>query len=308
MATGQTFQSPRQRRWTVFVFFVGKAVPKWLKTEEADPFRYAFFYSVNVNGASLAAVAQVATLPLCIFAMLKQKLQASAPAKLVKWRTGVGFRSASGVALRGITKRLADKLHSRGSLPTQSDGPSGYAGGKVWKGNGLRRGSAVDAQVARIINTQRQCRMLSLTKHTFHALAHHKLVPVLSQRVVMDESRRLGTAVDILCTDQRDKTVLVVVELKTGYPGDRAMAVQGRLKMQPPLQKAHDCALHRHLAQLAVTRHMLVSETKTLKHLKKLGICTVKGALLYITPKESELHVLDRWWETKAQALVKAIS
>ena len=242
---------------------------------------------------------------------LRDLLQRTAPGKFVKSKRAAGFRSRAGVRLRGITKRLSVEVYSSAELPLQKDGPSGYGGGKFWGGNGLKRGCAVDAQVARLTNlgesARRGARMLSLTKHAFHALRHHKLTPVVAQRVVVDEPRRLGTAVDLVCTDARDSAALVLLELKTGYPGDRAMPVNGHLMMKAPLRKAHDCALHRHLAQLSVTHRMFVSEADTVRALETLGIAKIRGALLYVTPKESELHVLEPYWLNKAKALVDAI-
>lgn len=243
---------------------------------------------------------------------LKELLQQTTRGKFVKSKKAAGFRANSGGCLRGITKRLSSAVFSSGELPLQKDGPSGYGGGKLWGGSGLKRGSAVDRQVARFANVgenaRRNARMLSLTKHTFHALKYHKLIPVMGQRVVVDETRRLGTAVDLICTDDRDRATLVLVELKTGYPGNRTMPVSGRLMMRTPLSKAHDCALHRHLAQLAISHHMFVSETATMHKLQQMGITKIRGVLLYVTPKESELHVLHNWWVKKSASILRAIS
>ena len=63
---------------------------------------------------------------------------------------------------------------------------------------------------------------------------------------------------------------------------------QGRaLGMQAPLAKAGDCALHRHLSQLAATHALFLREKGTLQALKRKGIDKVEGALLYVTDHAS---------------------
>ena len=59
---------------------------------------------------------------------------------------------------------------------------------------GSARGRAVDAQVSRLANAsalmRKHSRMLKLTRLFFNALAYHGLVPVGSQRVVIDRAAR----------------------------------------------------------------------------------------------------------------------
>ena len=169
----------------------------------------------------------------------------------------------------------------------------------------------MDAQVSRLCKASAAARskakMLRLTRIVFHAMAHHKLQPVDAQRVVLDEGRRLGTAVDVCCYDAERKA-LVLVELKTGFAGDRALPVRdsfGRvLGMQAPLAKAVDCALHRHLSQLAATHALFLREAGTLQALKRKGIHKVEGALLYVTDHASELHRLCPWWQKRGARLL----
>ena len=208
-------------------------------------------------------------------------------------------------------------IFSSGDLPQQTDGgPSGYAGGKFWGGNGLKRGAAVDAQVSRLskasASARRGARKLQLTNHVFDALAYHKLEPIEAQRVVLDERRGLATAVDIVCKNKVHDDELVLVELKTGYRGDRSAPVRNvagvPIKMQTPLATARDCALHRHLAQLAATRALFVQEEATIKALKKKGVTSVVGVLLYITPAASEVHALEDWWCRRGTALLDRLA
>ena len=143
---------------------------------------------------------------------------------------------------------------------------------------------------------------LSLS-HTF-VLRYHQLVPVGSQRVVLDRARRIGTAVDVVCT--RGAHELVLVELKCGFVGDRAASAG--TKFQPPLAKAKDCALHRHFAQLAVTLHLFEREAGTRAQLEAKGIDTVSGVLLYVDDGASEKFELPQWWRKRGAAIADRIS
>lgn len=249
---------------------------------------------------------------------LKALLLKTSPGKLVRARAYTCYRATTpsgkprGAKLRGVAKRLSELVFSRGELPVQSRAAGASRGG-AFRGQdgGLRRGKAVDAQVSRLCKASAAARskakMLRLTRIVFHAMAHHKLEPVDAQRVVLDERRRLGTAVDVCCYDAKRKA-LVLVELKTGFAGDRALPVRdsfGRvLGMQAPLAKADDCALHRHLSQLAATHALFLRETGTLQALKRKGIHKVEGALLYVTDHASELHRLCPWWQKRGARLL----
>ena len=254
---------------------------------------------------------------------LKSLIQKTSPGKLVKAKLYTCYRATTatgrprGAKLRGVARMLHKAVYSAGALPLQSDdGPSGYAGGKLWGGDGHRRGAAVDAQVSRLSKGSARARVgarqLQLTRHTFEALAYHKLTPIEAQRVVLDERKGLATAIDIVCTSKEHDDRLVLVELKTGYRGDRAEPVRDSfgkvLKMQAPLRQATDCALHRHLAQLAATHALFVKETGTVAALKRKGVTEVTGALLYVTPAASELHELSDWWRRRGTRLLERLA
>ena len=239
-------------------------------------------------------------------------LKNTAPGKFVRGKyAGYRVKSASGrgtgVKLRGITKLLDTKLFSKGELQF---GASGWRG-DAWKGEkgGLRRGRAVDAQVSRLCNaseaTRRKSKMLKFTRLAFAALKYHDLFPVGSQRVVLHDRKRLGTAVDVVCMRGEDE--LVLVELKCGFAGDRKAPTLPKANLKAPLQKAADCALHRHFAQLAATLALFKREKGTLRALKGKGVTTVGGVLLYIDDAGSQKFELPVWWARRGEKILDAI-
>ena len=206
---------------------------------------------------------------------------------------------------------LEEHVFSGAQLPVQTGGgPSGL--GHFWGGDGRKRGAAVDAQVSRLAKStasvRNSSRKLQLTRITFDALAFHRLEPIEAQRVVLDERRRLATAIDIVCVNQERGDELVLCELKSGFQGDRALPARDSrgeaIKMKAPLATARDCALHRHLAQLSATRELFVREASTMKALHKKGITRVVGVLLYATPAASELHKLPTWWSKRGERIL----
>ena len=208
----------------------------------------------------------------------------SAPCKLMG--SGINKRfeirdvaSKRGIKLKGLTKRLKSHVFSDGELPVIARS-STTSMGKYWRGpgGGLRRGSAVDSQVSRLANCTKNKRnsskMLNLTRMVFTALSVRGLEPVMGQRAVCSQFFRVGTAADIICYDTTNNAI-VVVELKCGFQVARtAAAIEdgNACNMKGPLCKVSDSILHRHLAQLAVTHHMFVSETKTIAKLKGIGV------------------------------------
>ena len=242
-------------------------------------------------------------------------LKRTAPGKLSKsgkyacYRARTESNRPTGPKLRGITKLLAKRLYSSADLPT-SGGAGGGWSGTAWRGpnGGLRRGRAVDAQVSRLANASARLRkhskMLKLTRLCFNALEYHGLVPVGSQRVVIDRRRGIGTAADVVCT--RGNHQLVLVELKTGFGGDRTKGVG--TCMQSPLPKAKDTHVNRHFAQLAVTHHLFTQETETLAKLKAKGIDEVSACVLYVNADVSELFDLPVWWTRRAERILDRIT
>ena len=250
---------------------------------------------------------------------LKALVKRTTPGKLVRTRAYTCYKAVGatgrplGPKLRGVARRLAEVVFSKGVLPTLPT-PARHKG-KAWRGvdGGIRRGKAVDGQVSRLAKGSAAARkgatMLKLTKHCFAALDHHGLKPVEAQRVVLDRRRRVATAADVVC--QRGADELVLVELKCGYRGDRAAParLRGRtVKMRAPLRTATDCALHRHLAQLAATHALFLRETGTVKALATRGVTRVAGALLYVDDEATELHALPDWWKRRGERLLDAIS
>ena len=245
---------------------------------------------------------------------LKTLLRRTSPGKLVKAKKYTCYRAINGNGrpvgpkLKGVSRRIGETLWSKGELPTKTT----WRGG-AWKGEGggLRRGKAVDSQITRMLRAgpkaRKTAKQLKLTSLFFAALAHHRLEPIDAQRVVMDRKRGLATAVDVVCLHDDQ---LVLVELKTGYDGDRSAAAQsgrGTCRMKGPLRRAADSALHRHLAQLAATTELFKAEAGTARALRVKGIQRVTGALLYISDDGAELHELPFWWEKRGSAILDAL-
>jgi hypothetical protein len=242
---------------------------------------------------------------------IRALLKRTAPGKLSKSGKFACFRARTdnnrptGAKLRGITKLLSKSVYSSATLPSTSS----WRGG-AWAGanGGLRRGRAVDSQVSRLANAsalmRKHAKMLKLTRLFFNALNYHNLVPVGSQRVVIDRQRGIGTAADVVCT--RGAHELVLVELKTGFGGDRTQGAG--TCMQSPLTKAKDTPVNRHFAQLAVTLHLFQKEADTQAKLLAKGIDKVSGCVLYVDGDLSELFALPDWWERRAARIVDRIS
>ena len=223
-----------------------------------------------------------------------------APARLRK-RGGFWCFCSDTRRFKGITKALG-KLNSKHDPPTETEWRGAWRG----EGGGRRRGSAVDKQVAKVVNG-RGAATFSLTKLVFGALKHHGLKPVVAQRVVVDERSGFATAADLVAVDGED---LVLVELKTGYPGDRtrcAMPGGKPAMMRGPVSKAQDTTTNRHFAQLAVTLHMFQNETATFEALQAAGVKRVKGVVLYVDTGGSEVFPLPGWWSRRAGRILDSL-
>ena len=242
-------------------------------------------------------------------------LQRTAPGKFVRCAGGGSFRRvdaagrATGARVRGITKRLAERVFSDIDPPT---------GGRCWRGSawkgaggGRRRGKAVDAQVSRLAKLSEKHRanatQLKLTRLTFAALRYHNLTPGTAQRVVLDDVLNLGTAIDVVCLRGHE---LVLVELKTGFVGQRSdpARANGVVQMlRTPFRRAADSHLHRHFAQLAATMALFEAESATLEALTAAGIESVAGVVLYVNDVETEVHELPPWWRRRGDQLLSVL-
>ncbi len=250
---------------------------------------------------------------------LKKALKDTAPCKLVGSGEHKRFETriegaGRGVALKGVTKRLQSHIFSDGYMPHAARASDPPAGGH-WKGpgGGRRRGSAVDAQCSRLAGLTPEKRfhskMLALTRNVFATLAARGLEPVAGQRGVCSERHRIGTAADMVCYDPTNFH-LVVVELKCGHNGSRTAAAQldgAAQKMRGPLHKALDNTINRHLAQLALTHHLLVREKKTMQNLGNLGVAGVSGLLMYANDSGVDCYPLVDWWMQKAPKVLDAM-
>jgi hypothetical protein len=242
---------------------------------------------------------------------LKKILKSTCPAKLVKSGRFKCFETLqqgvpSGQKLKGLTKKLERRIYSDGSMPSIARYGNVKRKGWTGKNGGRRRGSAVDAQLTRAVNSGKIHPMTgqyTLTKITLAALAEHGLEPVACQRAVCSQKRRIGTAIDLLAYEKTTAR-LFVVELKCGHSGSKEAAAEKHskpCKMNGPLSKAPDNFLNRHLAQLACTREMFAQETLTLSKLNSIGISSeVGGALLYVNEERADLYTLSTWWTERS--------
>lgn len=223
---------------------------------------------------------------------LKALLKRTAPARLGKRGGFKCFRTDSR-CFKGITKLLSERIFSAVTPPTDRQ----WRGG-AWAGpaGGRRRGSAVDAQVANVIN-KGGVATLRLAKVAIASLRQYGLKPVVAQRVVTDEGLGVASAADIIAI--QDDT-MVLIELKCGFSGDRtrpAVSTRGEsLFLATPLHKAKDTTANRHLAQLSATLALLCNEVGVLEKAKALGVKTVTAALLYVDATGSELFPMPAWW------------
>lgn len=249
---------------------------------------------------------------------IKKILKDTVPAKLTGRGRFKGFSvlehgKPTGTKLRGLTKALENRVWSDGVLPSIAQNGSVKRGGWKGRGGGRRRGSAVDAQLSRQVNcgkTKPAKGQFTLTKIALAALAENGLTPVACQRAVCHQRQRVGTACDILCYES-STAQLTVVELKCGYSGSKNAPAKHNgceCNMKHPLEKAKDCVLNRHLAQLACTREMLCRESAALARMQTIGISnTVGGALLYVNDDQTELYTLPNWWIQRAPRILDAL-
>ena len=101
----------------------------------------------------------------------------------------------------------------------------------------------------------------------------------------------------------------MIVEGKCGFSDVRhAPATKNSRKcnMRAPLAQVADCALHRHFAQLLVTREMLARDKEVKDKLKDLGIETdLSAVLLYLDDDNAEIFELPEWWVRRGAKLLK---
>lgn len=251
---------------------------------------------------------------------LKKLVSESAPGKLVRGKF-TGYRAVdgdgrpTGPMLKGITKLLAAKLYSKGELDESAVRSTEFRGGS-WggEGGGLRRGRAVDTQVSRLaaagVQKRESASSYKMTRLAFSALTAGGMEPLAGQRVVVDSAKGIGTACDVVCWRERDNA-LVVVELKTGFAGNRTLPAtlgSSACRMRAPCASATDCVLFRHMAQLATTRFLLASERELVRALKaRFGIDSIEGALLYVNGRDTSLYPLDGWWKRRSKAIVATL-
>lgn len=250
---------------------------------------------------------------------LKKVLKSTSPVRL----SGVGrFRGfellkhgkSTNIKLAGLTKRLDSCVFSGGALPSIAIHGTERRIGWKGKSGGRKRGSAVDAQLTRCINSGKatpQKGYYSLTKLVLLALSENGLIPIVAQRGCCCVKNRVATAADIVCYNTKTNRISVL-ELKCGFSGSRtsaAMTAGVRCYMKTPVEQAPDCVLNRHLSQLAVTRHLIESESNTLSKIATLGVDTsvVEGVLLYANEESCDFIELPGWWKLRCKSMLDVL-
>ena len=249
---------------------------------------------------------------------VKTLLKSTSPVRLSGKGRFRGFEllkqsKPSGIKLKGLTKQLGNKIFSDGRLPAIATHGTERRHGWSGSGGGRKRGTAVDAQLSRAVNSGNitpQKGQYSLTKLALIALHEHGLEPVVAQRGCCSEQCKIATAADVICYEQANSR-LVVVELKCGHSGSKTAAAQVDGKacsMSSPVAAAKDNVLNRHLAQLAVTRELFANEPSTIAKLNDLGInSVVGGVLLYVNEETCELFSLPKWWSDRAPRILQTL-
>ena len=214
---------------------------------------------------------------------------------------------STGRKLTGITKALDKHVFSDGSLPWGAGSRLGWKG----KGGGRRRGSAVDAQLTRIVNSGAKTQAkFRLTRMAVAALKKVGLEPVVAQRAVASGS--LGTAADLLC-----------FEKKHNQPRRR----RGQVRIQqacatrrrPRAARSARCARRSRRSSTPRSTATSRSSSATREMLRRdksrrptsstsSGLDTELGALLlYLDDESAELFVIPDWWVRRGAKLLKVV-
>lgn len=258
---------------------------------------------------------------------MRKALLSAAPAKLVGRGRYRGFarlhvdgkRRRVGRKLSGLTKRLEERVYSKGALPAiarralmrREEAPASTP--RSWRGKqgGRRRGMAVDGQITAIANGRKPRQgIFRLTKIALTALKAAGLRPVCGQLPVVSDCAGVATAIDLVAMRPSERgPELLLIELKTGYDQGRTLpALRGGVeqRMAAPLEGASDCVCHRHLAQLAATTALFLSDPAMGERLEHLGVVSVHSALLYLTDQDIEWVPMQEWWLNRGAAIVEA--
>ena len=222
-----------------------------------------------------------------------------------------GQRKKTNVKLKGLTKKLETKVFSQGAFPSVVT--HGTERRTAWKGKsgGIRRGSAVDAQLSRLINagkTTPSKKMLVLSRYVLICLKEMGLTPVMAQRACGSRALNVATAADFVCYNCTTNRI-VVVELKCGFSGSRTTsAIRDGVgqTMRGPLSLCPDTVLNRHFAQLACTTELTRSDAALMGKLASLGVQNdkVESVLVYANETQCDVFKLSKWWTKKASSVL----
>jgi hypothetical protein len=256
------------------------------------------------------------------FERLKLDLESSAPCALKRHRLRACFANRTGDRrriYRGLTTALSRAYWSEGEFTSLAFGNRAVLP-RAWKGAdaGLRRGTAVDAQITRLVQAGARVPkkgQFKLTQAILSALDLEGLVPFLSQLPVASGDSNVATAMDLLC-HSKNTDELAVVELKCGFSGDLlapAVGLKGGFcRMKQTLKNAPDCILNRHFAQLSCTLRMFAADANFTSIVRAHGFQTVTRAVLVYADElrsgpRARVYELPEWWKKRAGCVLKYI-
>jgi hypothetical protein len=182
--------------------------------------------------------------------------------KMKRLQTRVVFSSArrcfvdveTGARFKGITAALKRVFWSDYRFAkAQTLDAVGVGNSPFMKGpTASRRGTLVDKQVSSLIEGRPVVgKIHAFTGLAFRAMREANLRPVASQVVVFDESRRLATAVDILCVNARAQNVIVELKCSSDF---KYTAATGPMKHE--FAQLSNSLANQHIVQTLVTREL----------------------------------------------------
>lgn len=158
---------------------------------------------------------------------------------------------------------------------------------------------ALPASVASWYSLINECRrgMQADARQICCALLMHHLRPIRAQFPVGHELLRIGTAIDLLCKDQRGD--YVVVEIKRGF--DVYYEAHTEHTMQPPWHAMNDSPHNQHQIQLGLTLLMFCRTTG-------LSLERVRGLVLRTMSKGVMKYPLEHWVRNTFKEMQMAIT
>lgn len=103
-------------------------------------------------------------------------------------------------------------------------------------------------------------------------------IPMVSELFIYDELMRIATAIDVVCLDTTDFSI-VIIDIKNGYESMEYAAVPTDKYFEAPLEFIKDCPLNRHALQLMVTKIILGIDYRVVpEKFRLVRMCPKQGA------------------------------